>query len=78
MENSRNRRSDDETMFLGRKRQGQDLSSNFIFRQTFTGVLEGEYEKTAYNYRRLCAFDWEDAKIVKNKLHPSIHLLIIK
>jgi hypothetical protein len=71
MESSiRRRKEKKEVTFLGKKRASADLSENFIFRQTFTGTLEGEYEKTANIFRGLCAFDWEDEKIVKNKLHP--------
>jgi hypothetical protein len=46
MENSICKRNEiKKKTFLSRKRKGRDLSENFIFRQTFTGNLEGEYEK---------------------------------
>lgn len=67
---SKTRKESRETTFLNRKRERKDLSDNFIFRQTLSGNLEGEYEQTANIFRNLFAFDWEDEKITKNKLHP--------
>ncbi len=67
---SKTRKESREATFLSRKRERKDLSDNFIFRQTLSGNLEGEYEQVAHTFRNLCAFDWEDEKITKNKFHP--------
>lgn len=59
------------TRLLGKKRDGKDLSNNFIFRPLISGIVEGDYEKVANLYKHLYSFNWDDEKIVKNKHHPS-------
>jgi len=57
-------------IFLGKKRSSENLEQNFLFRQYIDGRIEGEYEKIYNIFKNLFAFDWEDEKIVKQKLHP--------
>jgi hypothetical protein len=57
-------------IFLGKKRMSGSLEQNFMFRQYIDGRIEGEYETIVNIFKNLFAFDWEDEKIVKQKLHP--------
>ena len=68
---SKRKRTRANSNLLGRKRESALLSDNFIFRPSIDGVIKNEYEKVAHNFKNMFAFNWEDEKIVKEKLRPG-------